>query len=504
MLPLLMLEFIQTQKTLMTIVIFIATFFVTLTIGRLLKRKAGVPLGVLFQLFCLTLAFYAAMWFYGVKADWRNHVGALLFLLSTAFLVALLDRYFWDLYWEKKRRATIPHFLRQVVALFIYLIALLLVLSVGYHAEGQLKGILAGSGIAAIVLGFATQDLFGGIIAGIALQISKPYKVGDWLHVVDKYAEVMEINWRSTRFRTNDGIYLDIPNYQIARNPIINLHYPTEVHAMRLRVGVDYDVPPNRVKDALHRATTQAEGVLPDPPVKVFVMDFADSAVVYEIKFSMGNHRFYNDVCDAIRTNIWYEFRRQQITIPFPIRTLQLQRGPKRSSDGRSEARAILRSEALFDCMNDDQLETVLQNSQVHRYGRGERLIQEGDPGDSMFVMLRGTAAVSIARNGTSVRVGAMRQGDCFGEFALLTGEPRTATVRAENDCEVLEISKPIMAGILRDSPECLSALSGLLAKRKLEGEGIVRDANVSSGQEQKESEYQTTFLRRLRSVFEL
>ncbi|HEV2805356.1 MAG TPA: mechanosensitive ion channel family protein [Chthoniobacterales bacterium] len=499
-----MSQLIQSEKALATIVIFIAVYFVALTIGRLLKRRAGVPLGVLFQLFCLTLAFYSAMWFYGVQADWRNHVGAALFLLSTAFLVALLDRYYWGLYWERKRRATIPHFLRQVVALFIYLIALLLVLSVGYHAEAQLKGLLAGSGIAAIVLGFATQDLFGGIIAGIALQISKPYKVGDWLQVQDRYAEVMEINWRSTRFRTNDGIYYDIPNYQIARNPIVNLHYPTQVHSMRLRVGADYGVPPNRVKDALRRATESAEGVLADPPVKVFVMDFADSAVIYEIKFSMGDHRFYNDVCDAIRTNIWYEFRRQQITIPFPIRTLHVQRGAKRTGDAQAEARAILRSEPLFNCMNDEQLQSVLQNSPIHHYGRGERVIREGDVGETMFVMLRGIAAVSIARNGTTVPVGTMRQGDCFGEFSLLTGEPRSATVRAENDCEVLEISKPIMAEVLRESPECLTALSELLAKRQLEGEGIVKDAVRPQEHESRESEYRSSFMRRLRTVFEL
>jgi hypothetical protein len=273
---------------------------------------------------------------------------------------------------------------------------------------------------------------------------------------------------------------------------------------MRLRVGADYDVPPNRVKDALRRAATTAEGVLPDPPIKVFTMDFAESAVIYEIKFSMGNHREYNDVCDAIRTNIWYEFRRQHITIPFPIRTLHLHRGPKRIADGRAEARAILRGEALFDCMNDTQLESLLQNGQVHHYGRGERLIQEGEPGDSMFVMLRGTAAVSVAKDGAHVRVGAMRQGDCFGEFALLTGAPRSATVRAENDCEVLEIGKPVMAEVLRESPECLTALSDLLAKRKLEGEGIVKDAVVPQEQEEKESEYRSSFLRRLRTVFEL
>jgi small-conductance mechanosensitive channel len=499
-----MLHFLETQKSAVTVIIFIGTFFTALTIGRFLKRRAGVRLGLLFQLFCLTLAFYAATTFYGVQASWRNHVGVAVFLLSTVFLVALLDRYLWDGYWEKKRRTTIPHFLRQVVALFVYLIALLLVLSVGYHAQAELRGLLAGSGIAAIVLGFATQDLFGGIISGIALQISKPYKVGDWLQIHERFAEVMEINWRSTRLRTNDGIYLDIPNYQIARNPIINLHYPTQVHAMRIRVGADYDVPPNRVKDALYRAASTAEGVVPDPPTRVFVVDFAESAVIYEIKFSMGNHRAYNEVSDAIRTNIWYEFKRQQITIPFPIRTLRLQRGPKHTGDAQAEARAILRSEALFDCMNDAQLENVLKNAQIHRYGRGERLIREGDASDSMFVMLRGTAAVSVARNGTGVKVGVMRAGDCFGEFSLLTGEPRSATVRAENDCEVLEISKPVMAEVLRESPEYLTALSELLAKRKLEGEGIVKDAVIPQEQEKKESEYRSSFLRRLRTVFEL
>jgi len=495
---------LETQKATFTVLIFIGTFFAALTIGRLLKRRAGVRLGLLFQLFCLTLAFYAATSFYGVRADWRNHAGAAAFLLSTAFVVALLDRYLWDSYFEKRRQTTIPHFLRQVVALFIYLVALLLVLSVGYHAEGELKGLLAGSGIAAIIIGFATQDLFGGIISGIALQISKPYKVGDWLHIQDRYAEVMEINWRSTRLRTNDGIYLDVPNFTIARGTIINLHYPTPIHAMRLRVGVDYDVPPNRVKDALHRAAANAEGVVPDPPTRVYVMDFAESAVIYEIKFSMGNHRAYNEICDAIRTNIWYEFKRQQITIPFPIRTLHVQRGPKRSGDGQAEARVILRNEPLFDCMDDAQLDNVLRNAQIQHYGRGERLIQEGDKSDSMFIMLRGTAQVSVTKNGTGIRVGVMRQGDCFGEISLLTGEPRSATVRAEGDCEVLEISKPVMAEVLRESPQCQAALSELLAKRRLEGDNIVKDAPAPDDHGVKEREYRDSFLRRLRTVFEL
>jgi small-conductance mechanosensitive channel/CRP-like cAMP-binding protein len=496
---------LETQKATVTVIIFVGTFFAALTIGRLLKRRAGVRLGVLFKLFCLTLAFYAATSFYGVHVEWRNHVDAAAILLSTAFVVALLDRYLWDVYFEKKRQTPIPEFLRQVVALFIYLIALLLVLSVVYHAEGQLKTLLAGSGIAAIVLGFATQDLFGGIIAGIALQISRPYKVGDWLNIQDRFAEVMEINWRSTRLRTNDGIYLDIPNYAIARGTIINLHYPTQIHAMRLRVGVDYNVPPNRVKDSLLRATSSAEGVMPEPHPKVFVMDFADSAVTYEIKFWMGNHAAYNDVCDAIRTNIWYEFKRQRITIPFPIRTLHVERRRQHTvPEGHSEAQAILRGEPLFDCLDDAQLDNVLHSARINHYGRGERVIEEGAEGDSMFIVLRGSVHVSVLRNGANIRLGSMRSGDCFGEMSLLTGERRSATIRADSDCEVLEISKEVMAEVMRDSPQCLTQLSEILAKRKLEGEGILRDAAQPDVSANKEREYRASFLRRLRTVFEL
>src|SRR4030095_12815251 len=179
------------------------------------------------------------------------------------------------------KQTPIPHFLREMVALLIFLIALLLVLSFVYHAEAQLKGLLAGSGIIAIILGFAGQNLFGGIIAGIQLQISRPFRVSDWLQVGERFAEVMEINWRSTRLRTNDAIYLDIPNNEIVRQTIINLHYPTQIHAMRIRVGVEYKHSPNLVKDALFRAASSAEGVLAEPKVKIFLVDFADFAVIY-------------------------------------------------------------------------------------------------------------------------------------------------------------------------------------------------------------------------------
>src|SRR5205085_7652571 len=316
----------EAERDTITAVVFVGTFFVAFGVGRFLKRRAGVRLGLLFRLFCLILAFYAAIAVYGIHASWRNHVGAAVILLSTALVVALVNRYVWDFYYEQRRQTLIPHFLREVVGGIIFLIALLFVLSSGYHAEAQLTGLLAGSGVVAIILGFAGQNFLAGIIGGVSIQINRPYKVGDWLKVGDTYGEVREINWRSTRLCTNDDIYLDIPNNEMVSHQIVNLHYPTEIHAMRIRVGVEYKNPPNVVKEALHRATATAKGVLAEPKTRIFLVDFGESACIYEIKFYMGNHSKINEINDAVRTNVWYELKRRGITIPFPIRMLQVER----------------------------------------------------------------------------------------------------------------------------------------------------------------------------------
>jgi CRP-like cAMP-binding protein len=315
----------------------------------------------------------------------------------------------------------------------------------------------------------------------------------------------MEINWRSSRLRTNDNIYLDIPNNEIVRTTIVNLHYPTEVHAMRIRVGIDYNVPPNRVKDALFRAAQSAKNVLADPPVRVFLVDFADHAVTYEIKFYMGNHSRINETNDAIRTNIWYELKRERITIPYPIRTLHVERrGARPAHEGHAEAKQILRGEAVFECLSDTQLEDLVKEAHMNHFGRGEKVIEEGAAGDSMFILLRGTAHVSVAKNGTSIQVATLSAGDCFGEMSLLTGEPRSATVRADGDCYVMEIGKPIMADVIREAPGCLQQLSEILAERKMATEGVLKDAVGPADQAAKEKEYRATFLNRLQTFFSL
>jgi len=219
----------------------------------------------------------------------------------------------------------------------------------------------------------------------------------------------------------------------------------------------------------------------------------------------MEDHNFYNEVCDAIRTNIWYSFQRHGIKIPFPMRTVQLER-PQRSKEQeiQSSARIMLRQHALFKTLTDDQLDTLLPRGRLVHFGRGEKLIQQGDDGNSMFVLVEGEANVVLERSGSAMHVASLRSGDCFGEMSLLTGERRSATVMAHTDCDVVEIAKPVLAHSLKENPDLLTKLSALLAKRQMETEGIVAANTVASVVEATQNKYTNTFVKKLQEFFEL
>ena len=207
----------------------------------------------------------------------------------------------------------------------------------------------------------------------------------------------------------------------------------------------------------------------------------------------------------ALPIYVWYELKRQGITIPFPIRTLHVERkkGPPVHEE-QAEAVSILRGEPLFECLSEEQLSQMVNQARLKLFGRGEPVIEEGAAGESMFVMLHGAANVFVSKNGSKIQVATLGAGDCFGEMSLLTGEPRSATVRADGDCYVMEIGKPVMGKVLSEAPTCMEQLSQLLAQRRMETEGILKEATRADEHALKERQYTANFLHRLRAFFQL
>jgi cAMP-dependent protein kinase regulator len=84
----------------------------------------------------------------------------------------------------------------------------------------------------------------------------------------------------------------------------------------------------------------------------------------------------------------------------------------------------------------------------------GEQIVREGDPGDSMFIVSTGEVRATVLRGGQQVSVATLRDGDFFGEMAVLSGEPRTATVTAVKATELLELSREHLREIESRHPE--------------------------------------------------
>lgn len=487
----------------------VALYLVLVAIGRLLKRRFGARLGRVYQLFCGTFAVYLGHVLVAPRLFAAREFGAASALLAGGVFVRLLDQYFWRWHFERKRQVPVPKFVREVTGGLVLIGVALLVLELDYHALSEVPGLLAGSGIIAVIIGLAMQDALGNIIAGFTLQLSRPFKAGDWLLLDNQHVKAVEINWRSSRFVTNDDVQLDIPNQQIVKQTVVNYHGGGARHAMRLDIGVEYDAPPNKVKEILLQAAASAGGVIPEPAPTVFLKNFGDSAVIYEVRFWLEDHRLLNLATDAVRTNAWYALRRQNIKIPYPIRTVQLERRPARS-DNRTENEiaatiALLRAQPLFNGVAEDHLHFMATESPIQSYGIGETIIQEDAEGASMFILVRGEVGVLVKTRDQATRVATLQAGDCFGEMSLLTGERRSASILAIIDSEVLEITKTTFAEIIKKDAEVLPRLSDLLAKRQMETEGILTSkselaAALNSTQEQ----YRAGFVQKLRSFFEL
>jgi small-conductance mechanosensitive channel/CRP-like cAMP-binding protein len=477
-----------------------------LMMGRFLKRRAGVQLGILYQVFCVTFAVWLPLEI--LRTDFPHRVGtmhalrAANVLLGTVFILALVRRYYWELWYEKNRNTKAPKFLAQISGLVLVIAAVFIIIGGVY--DYSIQGVVFGSTVVVGIIGFAMQDLLGNIIAGIALEIGKPFKTGDWLSIDHQHAEVIEVNWRSTRLRTNDDIYLDIPNKAIVGSTITNLTYPTRQHAIRLTVGFDYATPPNFIKDVMSRAAGTVPGVLVTPAPKVFLKEFADSAVIYEIKFWLEDESIFNDIVDGIRTNVWYTAQRHGIRIPFPIRTVQIEKRSAAQHDALTIARACVRKQPFLQLLDEAQLEKLLENARFQRFGRREKVIVQNAAGDSMFVILNGEAGVHVQANGTDNLVATLHSGDYCGEMSLLTGAPRSATVVATTDCETLEIGKEVLAEILQQNEALVGKLSELLAQRRMETEGILASSTSSAQLATRQKEYTEGFLKKLYSFFQL
>jgi CRP-like cAMP-binding protein len=385
--------------------------------------------------------------------------------------------------------------------------ALALLVIVGFVYKQPITGFIAGSGVVAIVLGLAMQDLLTNIFAGIAIHIEKSYQVGDWLIIDGKSARVIEISWRATRLLTFDDVRIEVPHSYFIRNTITDFEKPTPQHAARVQVPLHYNVPPLRAKEVLREATASVPGVVPGAKITVLVKEFSESSILYEIKFFVESHSISGTVQSDVRTGCWYAVRRAGMEIPFPQITFNRPAADSHASvdDTRAAAARMLASHSIFGFLNAAQIDELVRSSPVLLFCANDPIVRQGDIGHSMFFIINGNADVRIAApadSGAVTTVAQLKSGDCVGEMSLLTGAPRSATVVAVGEIEAVAITKDIFASLLKKNPDIVARLGELLEERQSANErAAISRTSFSQGDA---GQPRGTVLSRLRQFFSL
>jgi hypothetical protein len=133
----------------------------------------------------------------------------------------------------------------------------------------------------------------------------------------------------------------------------------------------------------------------------------------------------------------------------------------------RERVAAQLRSIPLFEPLSDEELKQLAATVRPIELGPMERIILQGKAGSSLFVLADGSLEVLVRQqDGYDLAVATLDHGAVFGEMSLLTGEPRSATVRSIDAALVYEIGQQQFAPILRSRPAVIDALAALMERR--------------------------------------
>jgi small-conductance mechanosensitive channel/CRP-like cAMP-binding protein len=326
---------------------------------------------------------------------------------------------------------------------------------------------LATTAVGAVVIGLALQDTLGNFFAGLAIQVEKPFRVGDWVTIGGQDGIVSEITWRATKMRNKAGNFVVVPNSTLAKDTIINYCQPTRSVRLQVDVGASYEVAPNVVKGVIVAALQSAPEILHERAPEVLLVDFGNSSMLYRVHFWVTDFDPDDRVPDRVRTLIYYAFKRNNITIPYPIQVEMSAEEGGVVPVLNTVAPDALASVPLFSPLAAAERAALLAVARPVRYAAGEAIVRQGQTGKSLFIILHGEATVTLA--GTSGEVARLRDGAVFGEMSLLTGEARTATVTAATDCDVLEIEAEGFRAVVMSNPSVLEHVTGVTATRRQE-----------------------------------
>ena len=378
-----------------------------------------------------------------------------------------------------KRQPLETQFLQDLCAGFIYVSAVLGI--VAYVFDMPVSGLLAASGVIAIVLGLALQSTLGDVFSGVVLNLSKPYHPGDWVILDHGLAgRIVETNWRATHILTETSDLAVVPNSIIAKSTLVNASMPTAAHGLTVSVRLDPAQSPLRIVAVLETALLSCTEILRTPMATAAIQSLDACALECELAFFVPFIEQAPIARNEVFDRVFRHCVSAGIRLAPPAGSAFTPLPHEPPHDTGDVPRRLLELLPIFAPLSDDERLALAPKMTCRTYKTGDILIAQGVVAPALFILSSGVLAELQQHETGEAEILRLAPGDCFGQASVLTGATTTFKVTALTRVTVYEIAKDDIAPILKNRPAIALELGQILKRREAAGRSRLKDLDRS------------------------
>jgi small-conductance mechanosensitive channel len=324
--------------------------------------------------------------------------------------------------------------IQDIVATGTYIIAALQISSKVFG--WPIGALLATSGAVAIVVGLALQSTLGDAFSGLVLNLTRPYKIGDWIVIGGTLeGKVVETNWRATHILTVELNLAVIPNSVIAKTHFTNASTPYAMRGVTVSIQLRPDVRPQTVKLALTRAAQGHAAILSEPALRIAIKASTINFVEYEIRFFMNRQ---DD--EAGVTTQYFDIAFQHLDA-FSVLREPLGVTHTEQDHSSIDERMVERT-GLFDALPSREHDALMGALQPRTANANDILYDADHRLDGILIVRSGVLSVSIQDSKGNREVARLNPGDYWFDLAQIPHGSAYTLVRATTPSEVLLMAR--------------------------------------------------------------
>lgn len=326
-------------------------------------------------------------------------------------------------------------------------------------------GLLATSGVLAIVLGLALQNTLSDVFSGIAVGLEAPFSVGDHIQIGDKIeGRVIQVNWRSIWVQTDSDDVAIVPNSLVAKAEIVNRSLPNQGRSQSIELTCQESAAPEQVIELLLHATLLCPNISRNPEPKAVLTLLGRKANSYKITFFVETMRQLSPTKDQLLRAARRQLHCAGLLDKPPLEPLATPTGTRDAI----APRRLLSGLMLFEYVAEAQLAELAERLEPLRLEPGDVLFAQETVDATLFVVASGIVEFVRDAEGVTTTIGCIGAGEYIGEVGLLTGAAHAVTATARTHCLVYRLPHDALAPLLKDNAD-LAASFDKSARRGLD-----------------------------------